>query len=73
MFQTSKLTWRNSIRTIRSFKRILVRTSSELFLSRLDEIARFEICTAGASITVALPERTQDGGSGPDTPPNVFT
>lgn len=70
MFQTSKLTWRDSIRMIRSSRRILVRASSELFLSRLDEIARFEICTAGASITVASPERAQDGGSAPDTPPN---
>lgn len=72
MFQTSKLTWRDSIRTIRSFRCILVRASSELFLSRLDEIARFELCTAERSHNRSL-RGTPDGGSIPDTPPNVFT
>lgn len=73
MLQTSSLTWRASLRTIRSYRSILARAASELFLSRLDEVARFEICTAGGPLTVASPERTRDGGSIPDRPPNVFT
>lgn len=57
MFQISKLTWRDSIRTLRCSRCILVRAASELLLSRLDEIARFELYTAGAPITPTSAQR----------------